>query len=82
MQRAFDEASLVLVVAGVFVVMMSLSLGARWRMGAGITMELWTAAGLLRLAGDPSWSRIATAAAIVAVRRVVLARRTLLAGFE
>jgi len=39
-------------------------------------MDLWTAAGLLRLAGEPSWARVATAAAIVSIRRVILSRRS------
>ncbi len=34
-------------------------------------LDLLLAAGLLRLVGDPSWRAIATAAAIVALRRLI-----------
>ncbi len=38
-----------------------------------VGLDLWTAAGLLRLAGSPSWQRIAAAAAVVALRRLLSA---------
>ena len=36
-----------------------------------VFLDLLLAAGLLRLAGDPGWQAIATAAAVVAVRRLI-----------
>jgi hypothetical protein len=36
-----------------------------------VLLDLLLAAGLLRLAGDPDWRTIATAAAIVALRRLI-----------
>ncbi|MGY2127754.1 hypothetical protein [Blastococcus sp. SYSU DS0617] len=36
-----------------------------------VLLELLLAAGLLRLAGDPSWGAIATAAALVLLRRLI-----------
>jgi hypothetical protein len=66
--RALDALSLLLAAAGVLVM-------ASWKKGVPVTMELWTAAGLLRLCGEPSWSRIATAASIIAVRHLVIWRR-------
>ncbi len=38
-----------------------------------VSLDLWTAAGLLRLAGPPSWQRVAAAAAVVALRRLLAA---------
>jgi hypothetical protein len=38
-----------------------------------VSLDLWTAAGLLRLAGPPSWPRIAAAAVIIALRRLLAA---------
>jgi hypothetical protein len=53
---------------------LALSLRRRWRITLPITLELWTAAGLLRLCGEPSWSRIAAAASVIAVRRLIMLR--------
>jgi hypothetical protein len=36
-----------------------------------VTLDLLLAAGLLRLVGTPSWQALATAAAIVALRRLI-----------
>ncbi|MCI0385736.1 hypothetical protein [Streptomyces sp. CNQ085] len=38
-----------------------------------VLLDFLTAAGLLRLAGDPSWGTIAAAAAVIAVRKLVTA---------
>ena len=35
-----------------------------------LALDFWTAAGLMRLAGNPTWSSIATAAAIIAIRKL------------
>lgn len=37
----------------------------------GVLLDLLLAAGLLRLAGAPSWGAVATAAAIVGLRRLI-----------
>jgi hypothetical protein len=37
----------------------------------GVFLDLLLAAGLLRLVGDPGWRAILTAAAIVALRRLI-----------
>jgi hypothetical protein len=42
----------------------------RWREALGVMLELWLAAGLLRLAAPPTWPRLATAAAIIAIRQL------------
>ncbi len=74
MSRVADALSLALAAAGVFALIPAFPFGARWRPALPIAMELWTAAGLLRLVGERSWTRIASAAAIVAVRRLILLR--------
>jgi len=43
-----------------------------WRPGLAMALELWLGAGLLRLAGPPSWPLVATAATLVAVRRLLV----------
>lgn len=39
--------------------------------GVPLMLELWIAAGLLRLTQDASWTKIAAAAALIAIRKVV-----------
>ncbi|MGC4880724.1 hypothetical protein ACLQ26_31165 [Micromonospora sp. DT43] len=43
------------------------------RVAVRVLLDLLTAAGLLRLAGDPQWGGLATAAAIVALRQLLAA---------
>jgi hypothetical protein len=42
-----------------------------WRAGLGMALDLWLAAGLLRLAEPPDVGRLVSVAAIVAIRQVV-----------
>jgi hypothetical protein len=42
------------------------------RSGLPIMLELWMAAGLLRLSDNPSWETVSTAAIIVVIRTVVV----------
>ncbi|MEX0790059.1 MAG: hypothetical protein WD178_04715 [Actinomycetota bacterium] len=51
-----------------------------WHAAAGAGLELWLAAGLLRLAGPPSWQGIAMAAALIAVRRLLRSGHRVLAS--
>ena len=44
------------------------------RLALRVLLEFLTAAGLLRLAGDPGWPEIGAAAAVVAVRRLLSLR--------
>lgn len=41
------------------------------RLAVRVLLEFLTAAGLLRLAGDPGWAQIGAAAAVVALRRLL-----------
>ncbi len=46
------------------------ALRGQWRVGAGLGLDIWLAAGLLTLAVATTWSSIATVAVIVAVRHM------------
>lgn len=41
------------------------------RRALAVLLDFLTAAGLLRLAGDPTWDGILTAAAVIALRRLI-----------
>ncbi|MFC4695077.1 MULTISPECIES: DUF1622 domain-containing protein [Geodermatophilus] len=43
----------------------------RPRLALAVFLDLLLAAGLLRLATEPTWSSVGTAAAVVALRRVI-----------
>lgn len=47
-----------------------------WRWAMRVLLDLLTAAGLLRLAGDQGWTDLAAAAAIVLLRRLLWAALT------
>jgi len=72
MNDALDLAALtvsaVALVSGVVVLISTRRLSA----ALPVLLDLLTAAGLLRLAADPSWQRIASAAAIVALRHLLV----------
>ncbi|MEV4832559.1 hypothetical protein AB0K25_30080 [Micromonospora sp. NPDC049257] len=44
-----------------------------WRTALGVLLELLVAAGLLRLPGGRSWPALATAVAVIVLRRVLWA---------
>lgn len=44
---------------------------ARVQAGLGIMLDLWLAAGLLQLAGEPRWSTIGTNAILLALRMLL-----------
>jgi hypothetical protein len=62
-----------LAAAGAALVAGALALAATRRPATalGVLLDLLLAAGLLRLTGDPSWHALATAAAIVLLRRLL-----------
>lgn len=57
--------------AGVFVGLLIVFLCRQFASAIAAALELWMAAGLLRLAVDASWAAVGSAAAIVAIRTVV-----------
>ncbi|WP_229403419.1 hypothetical protein [Micromonospora okii] len=57
------------VTAAAFLVGLAVLLGGNsWRLALRVLLDLLTAAGLLRLAGDQGWAQVAGAAAVVALR--------------
>ncbi|PRY47724.1 uncharacterized protein DUF1622 [Geodermatophilus tzadiensis] len=64
---------LALGVSGLALVAGALALVATRRpaLALGVLLDLLLAAGLLRLATEPTWTSIATAAAVVALRRLI-----------
>ena len=50
---------------------LALAVTRRPALALGILLDLLVAAGLLRLVGSPSWSAIASAAVIIALRHLV-----------
>lgn len=71
-------AALICVVAGLVAGLVALLAVRDPRLALRIALDLWLAAGLLRLAQPPSWQSLLAAAAIVAIRQLVT--RTLTAG--
>lgn len=71
MTEVLDALSLVTSAAGVAVLLVAVALTGDWRGGLRMALTLWMAAGLLSLAGAPSWARITGAAATVLVRQLV-----------
>jgi hypothetical protein len=67
-----DGLSLLLAVGGLAAPMLTRICAHDARAGLPMMLELWTAGGLLRLAGTPSWSAILSAAAVFALRELVV----------
>ncbi len=73
-----ERAALALTAAGALAALVGSAATGRPRAALPMALELWTAAGLMKLTADRSWSAVALAAALVAVRRVLA--RSLLAS--
>ena len=54
------------------VVGMALAAAGRWRDGISFGLMFWVAAGLLKLAIASTWVAIGTAAAIIAIRHLLV----------
>ncbi|SFP69693.1 Protein of unknown function [Geodermatophilus dictyosporus] len=65
--------TLALLVSGLALLAGAVALVATRRpaLALGVLLDLLLAAGLLRLAAEPTWTSIATAAAVVALRRLI-----------
>jgi uncharacterized membrane protein len=68
---ALDAAALVLTAAGLAAAAVAVALTRDWRAALGMALELWLAAGLLRLSRPAEWRALAVAATVVVVRQVV-----------
>ncbi|CAN5881925.1 hypothetical protein BH11MYX3_BH11MYX3_18970 [soil metagenome] len=69
-----ETIALSVVGAGVFAGVITAWSARSVRTGTTSMLELWTAAGLLKLGAEASWQTIAIAAAVVAIRKLVTLR--------
>lgn len=65
-----EAASLLVAAAGIVVLVAATAVG-RWRDGLTSSLELWVAAGLLRLTSRAEVDRLTAAAAIIGIRHLV-----------
>ncbi len=70
-----DALALACTTAGLLAVALAGMTGRRWRAGLGFGLDLWVAAALLRLSGEPDLRAVAAAAAVIIARRLVEVRR-------
>ncbi len=70
-----NMASLAAALAGLIVLIASVATGKYWRVGIPMTLDLWTAATLLGLAGDSSWLRLAATASISGIQGLMFLGR-------
>lgn len=66
-----DVLAVALSACGVLSALFVFGATRRGAMALAVALELWTAAGLLRLTEGASWRAVAGAAAIIATRKVV-----------
>jgi hypothetical protein len=70
--RVLDAGALLLTAAALIAAGIALAASRRPRAALSVLLDLLTAAGLLRLAAEPDWHRLLTAAAVVALRHVIV----------
>ena len=71
MTALVTNAAMVLTAGGVICAAWAVAFTGAWRSGLAMALDLWMAAGLLRLTGEPAVTDLLVAASIVVVRRVV-----------
>lgn len=74
MTSLVDTAAVLLVCAGVIAGAATLAATRLLKLGVGVLMDILLAAGLLRLAVPPTPERLATASALIAIRKVISLR--------
>lgn len=70
MTALIHGAALVVVAVGLFTAALALAVTRKVPLAIALLLDFLTAAGLLRLAGTPTWSRLATAALIILIRQL------------
>jgi uncharacterized membrane protein len=70
MTALIHGAALFVVTGGLLAAALALAVTRKVRLAIAILLDFLTAAGLLRLAGTPDWSRLATAALIIVIRQL------------
>ena len=73
MTEVLDAAALAVTAAGVLALLAGPVQG--WHAALGLALDFWIGAGLLRLSASTTWSALALAAAVVAVRSLVQVAR-------
>ena len=71
MSALLDALALVVVAAGLVAGAAVVARTGRWLEALHAALDFWVAAGVLRLSGEPTWDRLAGAAAVVAIRQLV-----------
>lgn len=66
-----EIASFALIAAGIGIAVLVVATTRNLPSAFAAALELWTAAGLLRLSTEASWASIAVAGALVTTRKVV-----------
>lgn len=66
-----DAAALLLSAAGLVAAVAGAAATGRPRSGVPMMLDLWVAAGLLRLGGEPAWDRVLVVAVLVVLRTLV-----------
>jgi hypothetical protein len=64
------DAAFLATVAGLAAAALALAKTRQIRWSMAILLDFFTAAGLLRLVGPPSWSRVVTVVLTIAIRQV------------
>ncbi|HEY6744350.1 MAG TPA: hypothetical protein VI357_01400 [Mycobacteriales bacterium] len=72
MTAVLDAAALLVTGAALTAAAVVLAVTRRPRQALPVLLDLLTAAGLLRLAAEPEWHRLLSAAAIVALRHLLV----------
>lgn len=73
MTTVLELAALATTAFGLVAASVVLAASRRLMPALAVLLDFLTAAGLLRLAGEPSWNTIAAAAAVIAVRKLITA---------
>jgi hypothetical protein len=71
LEAVCGEAALVISAAALVAGVLALVVTRRPGVGLSVLLDFLLAAGLLRLVGEPTWRSIASAAALVALRRLL-----------
>ncbi|GGR48328.1 hypothetical protein GCM10010497_59740 [Streptomyces cinereoruber] len=77
MNTLLHTASLLLTVCGLLGAAAAYRLSHTFRSALAVLLDFLTAAGLIQLAGDPSWNSILQAAAVIALRKLLSTGLTL-----
>ena len=73
MTDVLGPLALGLVATGLVAAIAALITTQEWRAALAMALDLWMAAGLLRLSEPPTFGRLATAAALIAIRHLATA---------